>query len=492
MSHTNQDQNEEHKMPESQTTWPSDPLPNPLYVVFCRLCFEPGIANDTNAAMQQVLLDAANEVSKDSSLQVCIERPSPYGRFLGLPQAAKALDAGQRILDHACKHGVRLAVGVAAEARIAEVRDVDRKNVIGPTINMAARLAFHPDGVGQVLATPSVADAAQLEAASYRDCFGPLHKDAVKRTPVQFRALMRQVGSLPGPPQAAEQLASVSAVVYDIQDYSSLDLDDQRNTFETLNREVVEQLQAVGATDIMRSNLLWYAPAGDGGGMLFDSGRADAAWTFARSLCNACKGRVPIRIGIATGTVAVLARGLPVGGAILIADALSSYPPAGEICVSRTFWNGRSASVRKQWQPVSQSLRPEHAKLLSEAWVLEPPASSPEPQPQAEAAPQPPQPEPQPQQQPPVNPLTPRQMKGVDNLLRELAQAYPDQTSATMLLLAVGFPMHQVPRFDTPIQGWFAVYQRLAVGAPPGKIDPLLARAAGDYPHNPVFKPYAG
>ena len=140
-------------MADNQITWPAEPLPNPLYIVFCRLCFDPDAATDELAAMQQVLLEAAEKTSTDQSLQVCVVRPSPHGRFLGLPQAAKALDAAQQIMDKTRAKGVRLAVGVACEERLGAVRDLNQENVIGPTVNMAARLAFHPRSPGRILVT---------------------------------------------------------------------------------------------------------------------------------------------------------------------------------------------------------------------------------------------------------------------------------------------------------------------------------------------------
>ena len=211
---------------------------------------------------------------------------------------------------------------------------------------------------------------------------------------------------------------------------------------------------------------------------------------------------MPIRIGIATGTVAVLDGGLPVGAAILRADALSSYPPAGTMCVSKTFWMGRSADDRDRWKTVSRSVKAEHASMLAEAWVLElPDPQTPQQTPPKTQATQPPPPQPAPsrgqvaQPQPPQagpaqNRLSLQQM--IQNgLLNALVAAYPEQTSATMLLLAVGFPMHRIPPFQSSMQAWFFVCQQIGNGAAPGAFEPLLARAAQDYPHSRVFATYA-
>ncbi len=476
-------------MPDNRNAWPAEPLPNPLYVVFCRVCFDPEAAMDELAAMQQVLLEAAEEAAANPGFQVCVTRPSPYGRFLGLPQAAKALDVARLIMQRAIRRGVRLAVGVAAEGRMGEVRDLDAQNVIGPTINMAARLAFHSDSPGQILVTLPVVEDARRDNASYRGCFGPPQDGQVKHTKFEYRILLPQTGILPKPPPTAQQLAA-TAVVYDVERFSQNDLDGQQAAFCELNRHVNEQLQAVGAADIMRHGRLWYSPAGDGGGVLFDSSRADVAWTFARLLCSACQEHVPIRIGIGTGSVAVLDGGLPVGTAVVRADLLSGYPPAGAMCVSRTFWNGRSASDKRPWETVSKDVKPEHASLLTEAWVLKPTDPQAPPTPPAQPAP-PPTPAPQPRQAAPANNAMNLQQMIQDGLLSALVTAYPDQTSATLLLLAVAFPMDHIPSFQNPKQAWLTICQQIAEGAQPGAFEPLLARAALDYPHSRAFAPYA-
>jgi len=75
-------------------------------------------------------------------------------------------------------------------------------------------------------------------------------------------------------------------------------------------------------------------------------------------------------------------------------------------------------------------------------------------------------------------------------LLNALIVAYPDQVSATMLLLSVGFPPHMLPPFAAPQAFWLEVCQKISRGATPGASEPLLARAAMDYPKSPQFAPY--
>jgi class 3 adenylate cyclase len=398
------------------------------------------------------------------------------------------------VMDRAREKGVRLAIGIAAGERLEQVLDMTQQNVIGPSVNLAARLAFHPESMGRILVTLPVADDAQRDAAAYRNCFGPATDGKVKQTTFTYKVLLRQTGTLPPPPSTAEQLAAGVAVVYDIEHFSQQDLDGQLAAFSTLNRCVNEQLQAVNATDILRDNHLWYAPAGDGGGLVFDAARADVAWTFARLLAEATQDVVPIRIGIATGTVAVLVGGLPVGAAVLRADALSNYAPAGGICVSKVFWDGRKSAEKKRWRTVATTPKPEHAAWLTEALVLEstgPQAVPPSPSQKHPEVQLSPAQQPQPIAVPPRTGLTLRQLvqKG---LLNALVTAYPEQTSASMLLLAVGFPMHQIASFQKPPeQAWLEICQQISRGVHPGAFEPLLTRAARDYPHNPAFAPFA-
>jgi hypothetical protein len=51
-------------------------LPNPLYVVFCRLVFDQAVANDELAAMQQVLFEAADEAAANPRFQT-LPGPAP-------------------------------------------------------------------------------------------------------------------------------------------------------------------------------------------------------------------------------------------------------------------------------------------------------------------------------------------------------------------------------------------------------------------------------
>ena len=111
--------------------------------------------------------------------------------------------------------------------------------------------------------------------------------------------------------------------------------------------------------DRARKGQLWYAPAGDGGVLVFapDDGGGDTALLFARNLAHGCKPEVEIRLGIATGSVVVIEGSLPAGKGILRADKLSSFPANWQICVNKAFWNGRSETDQRLWRTTPEEER---------------------------------------------------------------------------------------------------------------------------------------
>ena len=83
----------------------------------------------------------------------------------------------------------------------------------------------------------------------------------------------------------------------------------------------------------------WYAPAGDGGALVFRDGLGQSAWTFVKAMLDHMTGRVQVRIGVTTGQVTVIEQNLPVGTGIFEADELASAATVGKPCVSSRFWN---------------------------------------------------------------------------------------------------------------------------------------------------------
>lgn len=103
------------------------------------------------------------------------------------------------------------------------------------------------------------------------------------------------------------------------------------------------------------------------------------------------------------------------------------------------------------------------------------------------ASPDTPQPPPPPARS--RRPLTLQDM-AAGGFLNALIVAYPDEPSATTLVLAVGFLRHMIPPFSDARVFWLDVCEKIANGAPPGAFEPLLAQAAEDYSSNPLFAPY--
>ena len=84
------------------------------------------------------------------------------------------------------------------------------------------------------------------------------------------------------------------------------------------------------------SKTLWYAPAGDGGALVFlpGGGGGAAALGVAEKLAALCRDYVELRVAVATGLIAVVGDALPVGTGI-------RWTPAGQAA-----WSGGDRIVR--------------------------------------------------------------------------------------------------------------------------------------------------
>ena len=353
-----------------------DSLPNPLYVVFCRICGIKDMGADKLGAAMQVLADVCKGVTGPAVHSV---HSSVYGRMVCVKDVVPALQVAENVLDQAARQGVKLAVGLSM-GRLDRFDDLGRENMVGLPINLAARLAAMDAAECKIVLSREVYDqAAQISEHPGSAFVGP-NDGQVKRTRFAHYLLeqspsglgnlpervengaLKGLDSLPGAvmrplpkrgsqPTAAEyRTVGADAVVYDIAHFSEKSPDEQWMVVTALNKAVTEVLNSINATHLVNDHKLWHSPAGDGGVLVFGEGAGDTAWMFAKQLALHCRhASVQIRLGVAHGQTVIIGSDLPVGAAILRADALSAYPETWHHCVDRTFWDLRTEADRSEW-----------------------------------------------------------------------------------------------------------------------------------------------
>ncbi|HYH66925.1 MAG TPA: hypothetical protein VD866_19680, partial [Urbifossiella sp.] len=252
----------------------SSPSPPPLadvtYVVFCRLTGLKGMAADTVAAHCEALATAiCTACGGDRSYRTY---SSVYGRFVLVPsRGGAALELAVRIHQRCAAAGMRVAIAIAA-GRVEATRDLLDDNVAGVAINRAARLAHLPGGTGRVAVDEfTFRDVTGGCSAYSKSVFDPLQHGQVKRTRLKyawFRCRTPAVGKPPAP-CGRHECVTAHVVAYDIVQYSDRDARDQVQVVEDLSHAVRRALEAAGGRPGGAN--LWYAPAGDGGVVVFRS-----------------------------------------------------------------------------------------------------------------------------------------------------------------------------------------------------------------------------
>lgn len=326
-------------------------LPDRLYVIFCRVSRLDSMSTDHQAAAQQVLVDLVDKCSQDRRFEVLRVYSSVYGRFLCVRNSVPALYVAEHVLEQVAKRGVHLAIGMAV-GRLEEVEDIGGMNLIGPAINLAARLAALQEAEDKIFLTKEVFDAARQNGQFPKNSFVGPNDGAVKRATFQYYIRLYSPSTLgPSPRPGKYRTFDSHSVVFDIARFSEKTADEQFAVVSKLHRIVIAVIRAIGAQERAARSELWHAPAGDGAALVFSPDRygGERAWLFARELAQQCHGEVELRLGIATGSVVLIEGQLPVGTAILRADKLCSYPPNWGFCVNRAFWNSIAESVRKGW-----------------------------------------------------------------------------------------------------------------------------------------------
>ena len=328
---------------------PESAPPDPLFIVFCRICGIKDMAADEGAVAHEALAGILK--GQAASEKVYAVHSSVTGGFLCVLTARTAMDTAAAILAKAAEQGLGLAVGVT-QGRVRRVHDIGLDNRIGDPINLAARLAGMEAAEGAVVVTDRAWSQVCAAIARYGSRFeGPM-PGKVKRTKfVYYRFLHDAPEAGNGQPGDDSDPEPVHALVYDIVRFSEMARAKAKDSFDHLQKMVQDILHRNRFLSDMEKGLLWYAPAGDGGVLAFSSRvGGDTALDVAAKLAESCRAEgLEIRLGVAMGPALVLDGDRPVGQGIDRADALCSLPPTGHISVDRTFWSDREEADTRKW-----------------------------------------------------------------------------------------------------------------------------------------------
>ncbi|HEX8199144.1 MAG TPA: hypothetical protein VF590_01560 [Isosphaeraceae bacterium] len=318
-----------------------------FYVVFARINGIKDMASDRIAGAVERLAQIGDDVRRKNP--EILTYSSVYGRFWVVPRSVRqALRCAESVLESAAVVGVGLGMGITV-GRIEVTQDLLEENVAGMAINHAARLAFLDENEGRIAVDDVVVDDA-VEAGPFTiKSFSSPQSGKVKRTELLYRWLERPSPALAEAPSSdvSETLAQV--VVYDIVRFSEMSQRDLVRSVEDLRHAVRRSLESAGLAKWTDGDGLWYAPAGDGGVVVFGPERGRAAWSFAQALLAHTADRVPVRLGIASGIVVVVDANRPVGKGVLRADRLSGLAEVGQPCVSQRFWRSLDDHEKEDW-----------------------------------------------------------------------------------------------------------------------------------------------
>jgi class 3 adenylate cyclase len=281
--------------------------------------------------------------------------PSPYGAAVVFDNPRSALVGVCRILNCLSKSGIRVGVGVDW-GLLERVYNFNDWNTAAVAINTAARIASRPRTSRRLALTPTALEQVAFASSQLRSCFGSCSEGRVKttriayhmakekplRTALKAKPLIVHSRIRPADPRQAD------IIVYDIVRYSEMTPSMQKAAVAQLSDCVERSAKSVDSAD-------WsYGPSGDGGYFALVSDGADSAsraWHFAVELRNQCRLLgIPVRIGLAHGPVLFRGAGGAVGGAVLLADEISSLAPSGGIAVSKVFWDAFHPSYKNGWK----------------------------------------------------------------------------------------------------------------------------------------------
>ncbi len=322
------------------------------YVVFTRLVDLAVLKTEEIAGSQHVLIDLAAEFARERG-RAFWHQATVYGRIYFARGPLPAIELAEQVLQRASARGVRLAVGVAV-GNLEPADDLGLDALNGPAISTAARIAFTDAAIDGVVIAPKVEAVLRTLAGASGYKIGKLQSEPVKGREWPLHVVGISPGNRgPTPRRGYDGPAEGQAVVFDIARFSTKDAEKQWDVVQELRRRVGTVLREFNLQPLRQQGGPWYAPAGDGGVLVFpvQGPGSTSAFPVAERLTLLCSeySGVELRVSVATGTIVVVAGQLPVGGAVMRADALSAFPRQGEIAVDRAWLTATGMPAPAGW-----------------------------------------------------------------------------------------------------------------------------------------------
>lgn len=165
-------------------------LPNPLYVVFCRLAELNDLEAEDLAAAQQALIDVVKRRTEVAGNGVFHAQSSVYGRIVFAREMNDALRLAAGLLKTPRARALGFAWALRGETRRRS--DLGRDALAGPAISLAARLAACTAATRSVLVEKEVlTEACRTKAWSGHFAGPKAVRGKVKATTFQYQKLLR-------------------------------------------------------------------------------------------------------------------------------------------------------------------------------------------------------------------------------------------------------------------------------------------------------------
>jgi hypothetical protein len=300
-------------------------------VVFTRIEFSKGATSKEIAWAIETLAQIQHQmITLDESEIRC--HTTINGAFvLLLPQdPTAAVEWAVQLREQAVNAGLTVSIGIDS-GHLTVVSDLGGKNLLGPTINYAARLASMSRNYGRIAISLRLSPDL-----SEKNRYTVQLTENVKQTSLEFKwyatPLVRS-SSVPLKKHNANA-EHYYALVYDIEGYSGLSEDEQPQYAKELTDITRETLVKHWLT-LENDKRIGFVPTGDGGAFVVTTDGLTVLNIFIRDFCNrVSKTKLRVRFTLASGT-AVRISPSGVGGEVLLkADVDAGKPDAG--CVYMT------------------------------------------------------------------------------------------------------------------------------------------------------------